>query len=73
MQTYISRDLETGKKIKCENTGKKLGDRVIWRNVETGELYERMNPNGVKMGMRGKLFFRKYNKPTTEYILQNIL
>jgi hypothetical protein len=53
---------------KFKSTGKKFGAKVVWTD-EDGNLYERINPNGVKLGRAGKYHFRKWNDP--EWIRAN--
>jgi hypothetical protein len=55
-----------------KSTGKRFGRKVVWVD-ENGDLYERMNPNGVKLGRAGKYIFRRHNEKTAEYIRQNVL
>lgn len=62
------RDFNTGKKVACENTGKKWGGKLVWIDPKTGFLYERTNHYSQTLVRRGKFFFRKWNKPTTEAI-----
>lgn len=52
------RDFDTGKKVTCENTGKKFAGKAVYRNVKTGDYYERMSPNGRKCGL--PYFFRNW-------------
>lgn len=59
-------------KTTYKSTGKKFGGKVVWID-EAGNLYERMNPNGVKLGRTGKYHFRRWNDATAEHIRKNIL
>lgn len=52
------RDFNTGRKVTCENTGKKFGGKVVYKDSK-GNYYERLAPNGRKLGT--KYCFRRWN------------
>ena len=72
MTTATHKDFHSGRKVTCENTGKKWGGKILWVDPETGIFYERMNPYTQTCSRRGTLFFRSWNEPTQETIKQTL-
>lgn len=44
-------NFDNGKWVTCENTGKHIFGKVVWRSIKTGRYYERLSPNGRKCGL----------------------